>query len=56
MANRACVDANMYESNYWIADAIPGAKQAMIPDAGHISNLENPPAFNVVLMEILTGL
>jgi len=38
------------------AKAIPGAKHVVIPDAGHISNLENPTAFNAALREFLNGL
>ena len=38
------------------AKAIPGAKHVIIPDAGHISNLENPAAFNAALTEFLNGL
>lgn len=32
---------------------IPGARLVMIPDAGHISNLDNPAAFNCALREFL---
>jgi 3-oxoadipate enol-lactonase len=38
------------------AAAIPGARHAVIPDAGHISNLENPSEFNRVLKDFLSGL
>lgn len=38
------------------ARAIPGARHVVIPDAGHISNLENPAAFNAALKEFLGGL
>jgi 3-oxoadipate enol-lactonase len=38
------------------ADAIPGAKHVMIPNAGHISNLENPADFNKALKVFLDGL
>jgi len=38
------------------AKAIPGAKHVIIPDAGHISNLENPAAFNAALTQFLAGL
>ncbi|MBB42837.1 MAG: 3-oxoadipate enol-lactonase [Rhodospirillaceae bacterium] len=37
------------------AASIPGAKHVQIPDAGHISNLENPEAFNKALVDFLTG-
>jgi pimeloyl-ACP methyl ester carboxylesterase len=36
-----------------LASAIPGAKFALIPDAGHLSSLENPQAFNRHLLEFL---
>jgi 3-oxoadipate enol-lactonase len=36
-----------------IADAIPGAKLAVIPNAGHLSNIEQPKAFNEVVLEFL---
>ena len=32
---------------------IPGARLAVIPDAGHLSNLEQPDAFNRVVLEFL---
>jgi len=35
------------------AAKIPGAKHVVIPRAGHISNLENPPAFNAALKAFL---
>ncbi|MBI3709696.1 MAG: alpha/beta fold hydrolase [Proteobacteria bacterium] len=36
-----------------IADAIPGARLAVIPDAGHLSNIEQPAAFNRIVLEFL---
>ena len=36
-----------------IARAVPGAELAIIEDAGHLSNLEQPRAFNAVLLEFL---
>src|SRR5260221_354933 len=32
-----------------IAENVPGAKLVMIPNAGHLSNLESPRAFNVAV-------
>lgn len=32
---------------------IPDVRQALIPDAGHISNMENPRAFNQVVSAFL---
>jgi 3-oxoadipate enol-lactonase len=36
-----------------MAAAIPGARSAVIPDAGHMSSLENPEAFNAELSGFL---
>ncbi len=36
-----------------LADAIPGAKLVVIPNAGHLSNLEQPEAFNAAVREFL---
>jgi 3-oxoadipate enol-lactonase len=36
-----------------LAAAIPGAKLVVIPNAGHLSNLEQPPAFNAAVREFL---
>jgi 3-oxoadipate enol-lactonase len=37
-----------------IHDNLPGSKLALIPQAAHLSNLEQPEAFNRVLSEFLT--
>jgi 3-oxoadipate enol-lactonase len=37
-----------------LADAIPGAKLVIIPNAGHLSNFEQPEAFNAAVREFLT--
>ncbi len=39
-------------SNY-MAAKIPGAKMAVIPNAGHVANLDNPAAFNAALSSFL---
>jgi pimeloyl-ACP methyl ester carboxylesterase len=39
-----------------LAASIPGASLAVIPDAGHLSNLENPESFNAALAPWLAGL
>jgi 3-oxoadipate enol-lactonase len=39
-----------------IHEGISGSKMALIPKAGHMSNLENPQAFNKVLMGFLSKL
>lgn len=39
-----------------IAEALRDATYAEVPDAGHVSNLENPHAFNALVKDFLTGL
>lgn len=39
-----------------VADRIPGARFALIGDAGHLSNLEQPQAFNAELLAFLLDL
>ena len=39
-----------------MAKAIPGARLEVVPDAGHVANLENPDVFNRVLAEFLADL
>ena len=36
-----------------IADQVPDGRLAIIPDAAHLSNLENPEAFNAALRSFL---
>jgi 3-oxoadipate enol-lactonase len=38
-----------------IASAIPGAKLTIIPDAGHLVNIEQPAAFNAAAIEFIRG-
>lgn len=38
-----------------LADAIPGARLALLPDAGHVANLENPAAFRSALHGFLAA-
>jgi len=38
-----------------IAAAIPGARLAFVPNAGHVANADNPEAFNALLREFLQG-
>jgi pimeloyl-ACP methyl ester carboxylesterase len=33
---------------------IPGSRVVIIPGAGHLSNLENPDAFNAAVIEFLS--
>ena len=37
-----------------IARAIPGSRREVIPSAGHLANLENPEAYNPVLLDFLS--
>ena len=39
-----------------IAEGVPGAELVTIPHAGHLSNLENPEAFNDALLRFLARL
>ncbi|HYT37869.1 MAG TPA: alpha/beta fold hydrolase [Acidimicrobiia bacterium] len=39
-----------------MAKAIPGARLEVVPDAGHVSNLENPDVFNRALADFLATL
>jgi 3-oxoadipate enol-lactonase len=38
-----------------LARALPDARLAVIPAAGHLSNLDNPGAYNAVLGEFLSS-
>ena len=38
-----------------LVNAIPGAKLVVIPNAGHLSNLEQPEAFNTAIREFLSA-
>jgi 3-oxoadipate enol-lactonase len=38
-----------------LASLLPDARYALIPDAGHLSNEENPAAFNVAVREFLAA-
>jgi pimeloyl-ACP methyl ester carboxylesterase len=39
-----------------IASALPQHKLCIIPEAGHLANLEQPKAFNNCLLDFLRGL
>ena len=39
-----------------MAKAIPGARLEVVPDAGHVANLENPDVFNRIFAEFLSTL
>jgi pimeloyl-ACP methyl ester carboxylesterase len=36
-----------------IAAQVPGARKAVIPDAGHHPNMEHPALFNQIVLEFL---
>ncbi len=38
-----------------LARALPQVQLAVIPDAGHLSNLDNPGAYNTVLSEFISS-
>jgi pimeloyl-ACP methyl ester carboxylesterase len=39
-----------------MADAIPGSRLEIIPQAGHLSNMEQPERFNTALASFLSSL
>lgn len=45
-------EADMNRKNK-LMELVPSAKQVMVPNAGHVSNLENPAAFNRLVMEFI---
>ncbi len=40
----------------YVTAKIPGAVQVVVPDAGHVSNLDQPDLFNQAVLEFLGGL
>jgi len=38
-----------------MAEGIAGARKVVIPNIGHMSNMEDPAAFNALLHEFLSG-
>jgi pimeloyl-ACP methyl ester carboxylesterase len=40
----------------YMAAKIPKAAKAVIPDAGHVSNIDHPAAFNQAVLTFLAGL
>lgn len=40
----------------YMANKIPGASKAIVPDAGHASNIDQPAAFNAAVGDFLAGL
>ena len=49
-------DTNFLAATDYMAAKIPGAKKAIIPDAGHAANLHQPAAFNAAMGSFLTSL
>lgn len=46
-------DTPFLAASDYMAAKIPGAKKAVIPNAGHAANIDNPPAFNAALTGFL---
>jgi 3-oxoadipate enol-lactonase len=44
------------ETGRFLSEAIPGARLVVIPGAGHVSNQEQPAAFNAAVRDFLGGL
>lgn len=49
-------DTNFLAATDYMAAKIPGAKNSVIPDAGHAANLHQPAAFNRAMGDFLAGL
>ena len=49
-------DTPFLAASDYMAAKIPGAQKAVIPNAGHAANIDNPAAFNAVLEAFLRGL
>ncbi|MGZ6039921.1 MAG: alpha/beta fold hydrolase, partial [Phenylobacterium sp.] len=47
-------DTPFLAASDYMAAKIPGAKKAVIPDAGHSANIDQPAAFNAALLGFLT--
>lgn len=47
-------DTPFLAASDYMAAKIPGATKAVIPDAGHSANIDQPAAFNAALMDFLT--
>jgi pimeloyl-ACP methyl ester carboxylesterase len=48
-------DTPFLAASDYMAGKIPGAKKAVIPDAGHSANIDQPDAFNAALLDFLKG-
>ena len=49
-------DEPYYDASRYMQSKIPGAQLEMIPDAGHAANMDQPEAFNRVVLQFLTSL
>jgi len=49
-------DKNFLAAADYMAGKIPGARKAVIPDAGHAANLDQPDAFNRAIEAFLAEL
>ncbi|MEI9995813.1 MAG: alpha/beta fold hydrolase [Rhizomicrobium sp.] len=49
-------DTPFLAASDYMAAKIPGAQKAVIPDAGHAANIDNPEAFNAAIETFLGGL
>jgi 3-oxoadipate enol-lactonase len=43
------------DAKHALADAIAGARLILVPDSGHVTNVDQPAAFNTVLKEFLSA-
>ena len=43
------------DAKHALADAITGARLILVPDSGHVTNVDQPVAFNTVLKEFLSA-
>jgi pimeloyl-ACP methyl ester carboxylesterase len=49
-------DEPYHDASRYMQSKIPGAKLEIIPDAGHAANMDQPEAFNRVLLDFLGSL
>jgi pimeloyl-ACP methyl ester carboxylesterase len=49
-------DTPFLAASDYMAAKIPGCKKAVIPDAGHAANIDQPKAFNEAVMGFIGGL
>ncbi len=49
-------DAPSVEASRVLAEATPGARLDVVPDAGHVVNLSSPKEFNALLLGFLARL